>query len=224
MRTRHGVASPDPWRALHATSRVTWRQPCPSIGRSSPASSSSDSTRCSRSGSTRSAARPVRSTWIRRPTPAQAGGRAAPSRAGRQSGCVWILARRAQDLDRHVRRAGSRVAVFRWSTPQAITTAAAADPARLARTGIPAAPGTDPGAVPVRVLRHLLGGCAGRSRQAPSRRSASAGALREFGYIDTDAPHPLIRLAARRAPRAPSSIVIPPWTGVLRRGARRRRV
>jgi hypothetical protein len=39
--------------------------------------------------------------------------------------------------------------------------------------------------------------------------------LRGFGYIDTDAPHPVIRLACQARATGAISIVIPPWTGVF---------
>ena len=39
--------------------------------------------------------------------------------------------------------------------------------------------------------------------------------IREFGYIDTDEPKPLIRLACQAQISGAVSIVIPPWNGVF---------
>jgi hypothetical protein len=39
--------------------------------------------------------------------------------------------------------------------------------------------------------------------------------IREFGYIDTDEPRPLIRLACQAQAYGALSIVIPPWNGVF---------
>jgi len=39
--------------------------------------------------------------------------------------------------------------------------------------------------------------------------------IKEFGYIDTAEPKPLIRLACQAAALGAVSVVIPPWNGVL---------
>ena len=39
--------------------------------------------------------------------------------------------------------------------------------------------------------------------------------IKEFGYIDTDEPRPLIRLACQAQAYGNVSIVIPPWNGVF---------
>jgi hypothetical protein len=39
--------------------------------------------------------------------------------------------------------------------------------------------------------------------------------IKEFGYIDTDEPRPLIRLACQAQAFGNVSIVIPPWNGVF---------
>ena len=39
--------------------------------------------------------------------------------------------------------------------------------------------------------------------------------MKEFGYIDTDDPKPLIRLACRAKAQGSVSIVVPPWNGVF---------
>ena len=39
--------------------------------------------------------------------------------------------------------------------------------------------------------------------------------MKEFGYLDSDDPQPIIRLACRTKVSGPVSIVIPPWNGVF---------
>ena len=39
--------------------------------------------------------------------------------------------------------------------------------------------------------------------------------MKDFGYIDTDDPKPVIRLACRAKAQGPVTIVIPPWNGVF---------
>jgi hypothetical protein len=39
--------------------------------------------------------------------------------------------------------------------------------------------------------------------------------IKDFGYIDTDEPRPLIRLACQAQAYGNVSIVIPPWNGVF---------
>jgi uncharacterized 2Fe-2S/4Fe-4S cluster protein (DUF4445 family) len=39
--------------------------------------------------------------------------------------------------------------------------------------------------------------------------------MKEFGYITTDEPKPLIRLACQAQVSGAVSIVIPPWNGVF---------
>ena len=39
--------------------------------------------------------------------------------------------------------------------------------------------------------------------------------IKEFGYIETDEPKPLIRLACQAQAEGAVSIVIPPWNGVF---------
>jgi hypothetical protein len=41
--------------------------------------------------------------------------------------------------------------------------------------------------------------------------------IKEFGYIDTTEPKPLIRLACQAKAMGAVSIVIPPWNGVFGR-------
>jgi hypothetical protein len=42
-----------------------------------------------------------------------------------------------------------------------------------------------------------------------------AKSVKRFGYIDTDDPKPLIRLACQAQTTGAVSIVIPPWNGVF---------
>ena len=46
--------------------------------------------------------------------------------------------------------------------------------------------------------------------------------IREFGYIDTDDPKPIIRLACQSVATGAVSIVIPPWNGIVGRYLRAR--
>jgi ferredoxin len=46
--------------------------------------------------------------------------------------------------------------------------------------------------------------------------------IKEFGYVDTDEPHPMIRLACQAQAFGAVSIVIPPWNGVFGKLAGRR--
>jgi uncharacterized 2Fe-2S/4Fe-4S cluster protein (DUF4445 family) len=48
--------------------------------------------------------------------------------------------------------------------------------------------------------------------------------ITEFGYIDTEEPRPLIRLACQAQAYGNISIVIPPWNGVFGKFIRQQRV
>jgi ferredoxin len=100
---------------------------------------------------------------------------------------------------------------------QALTTAAAADPrdwrARDARCV--------EGPIPVQCRSASCGTCwvgvlggAGKLGAVEPRERER---LREFGYADTIAEHPLIRLACQASATGAVSIVIPPWNGVFGR-------
>jgi ferredoxin len=98
---------------------------------------------------------------------------------------------------------------------QAITTAAAADPRDWRHRD----PRCTEGPIPIQCRSASCGTCwvgvlGGANKLLPveprERRK-----LREFGYIDTDAPHPLIRLACQARATGAVSIVIPSWTGVI---------
>ena len=98
---------------------------------------------------------------------------------------------------------------------QAITTAAAGDPRDWRHRD----PRCTEGPIPVQCRSASCGTCwvgvlGGAEKLSPvearERRS-----LREFGYIETDAPRPLIRLACQARATGAISIVIPPWTGVF---------
>ena len=39
--------------------------------------------------------------------------------------------------------------------------------------------------------------------------------MKEFGYVDTDDPKPLVRLACRAKTHGNVTIVVPPWNGVF---------
>jgi ferredoxin len=104
---------------------------------------------------------------------------------------------------------------FRLVNSQAITTAAAADP----RDWRDRDPRCTEGPIPIQCRSASCGTCwvgvlGGADKLLPveprERRK-----LREFGYIDTEAPHPLIRLACQARATGAVSIVIPSWTGVI---------
>jgi ferredoxin len=65
----------------------------------------------------------------------------------------------------------------------------------------------------------VLGGAEKLSDVAPRERKA----MRLFGYVDTDEPKPLIRLACQAQGAGAVSIVIPPWNGVFGKYLRRQR-
>jgi ferredoxin len=57
----------------------------------------------------------------------------------------------------------------------------------------------------------VLGGAEKLSPVAP----LEGGRIKEFGYIDTDEPQPLVRLACQAQAFGAISLVIPPWNGVF---------
>jgi len=98
---------------------------------------------------------------------------------------------------------------------QAITTAAAADPRDWRHRD----PRCTEGPIPVQCRSASCGTCwvgllGGADKLLPVE-ARERRKLREFGYIDTDAPHPAIRLACQARATGAISIVIPPWTGVF---------
>ena len=98
---------------------------------------------------------------------------------------------------------------------QAITTAAAADPRDWRHRD----PRCTEGPIPVQCRSASCGSCGvgvlgGAERLLPIE-ARERRKLREFGYIDTEAPHPFIRLACQARATGAVSIVIPSWTGVI---------
>ena len=69
--------------------------------------------------------------------------------------------------------------------------------------------------MPLSRLRHLLGGCSRRSGKLADVGARENTRIKEFGYIDTAEPKPLIRLACQAQAQGAVSIVIPPWNGFL---------
>jgi hypothetical protein len=67
--------------------------------------------------------------------------------------------------------------------------------------------------MPGRFLRHVLGGRAGRAPKLSDVGAREGKKMKEFGYIDTAEPKPLIRLACQAQATGAVSIVIPPWNG-----------
>jgi len=110
------------------------------------------------------------------------------------------------------REAGAQFALV---NSQAITTAAAADPRDWRHRD----PRCTDGPIPVQCRSASCGSCwvgvLGGAEKLMPVEARERRKLREFGYIDTDRPHPLIRLACQARATGAVSIVIPPWTGVI---------
>ncbi len=102
---------------------------------------------------------------------------------------------------------------------QHLTTAAAADPRPLHSHDPRCMPGEGPIPVECRIAAcgscwiGVLGGAEKLSEVQPLERTR----IRAFGYIDTDEPRPLIRLACMAQAYGAISIVIPPWNGYFDR-------
>jgi len=104
---------------------------------------------------------------------------------------------------------------FALLNTQAITTAAAADP----RDWRARDPRCTEGPIPVQCRSASCGTCwvgvlAGAEKLSAVE-SRERHKLREFGYADTDEPHPVIRLACQAHAGGAITIVIPPWNGVF---------
>ena len=69
--------------------------------------------------------------------------------------------------------------------------------------------------MPFGFVWHVLGGSSGRRRKISDVAVREGKKIKEFGYIDTAEPKPLIRLACQAQAMGAVSIVIPPWNGVF---------
>jgi ferredoxin len=74
------------------------------------------------------------------------------------------------------------------------------------------------GPIPIECRSAACGTCwvgvIGGSEKLSEVRALEWRKIKDFGYIDTDEPHPLIRLACQAQAYGNVSIVIPPWNGV----------
>ena len=108
-------------------------------------------------------------------------------------------------------------AKFKLISSQQITTAAANDKRDYRSLDPRCVP--DEGPIPVECRAATCGSCwvgilAGAEKlSAVGPRESKQ--IREFGYIDSDEPKPLIRLACQAQAYGAVSIVIPPWNGVF---------
>jgi len=98
---------------------------------------------------------------------------------------------------------------------QELTTAAASDP----RDHRARDPRCHEGAIPAQCRSAFCGTCwvgvlGGAEKLSPVA-DLERRRIREFGYIDTDEPTPIIRLACQAQAFGAVSIVIPPWNGIL---------
>jgi ferredoxin len=106
---------------------------------------------------------------------------------------------------------------FKLISGQELTTAAAAD-TRHYTARDPKLLGSE-GPIPVQCRAAACGTCwvgilAGADKLSDVERF-EATRIKDFGYIQTDEPRPLIRLACRAQAYGAVSIVIPPWNGVF---------
>ena len=106
---------------------------------------------------------------------------------------------------------------FKLIRGQELTTAAAAD-ARHFTERDPRLLGSE-GPIPVQCRAAACGTCwvgilAGAEKLADVDR-IEGNRIKEFGYINTDEPKPIIRLACRAQAFGAVSLVIPPWNGVF---------
>ena len=106
---------------------------------------------------------------------------------------------------------------FKLISGQELTTAAAAD-SRHVTNRDPRLLGSE-GPIPVQCRAAACGTCwvgilAGAEKLSDVERFEGT-RIKDFGYITTDQPKPLIRLACRAEAYGAVSIVIPPWNGVF---------
>ncbi len=107
-------------------------------------------------------------------------------------------------------------AAFKLINTQHLTTAAANDKrdfvSRDSRCTV------DEGPIPVQCRSASCGTCwvgvLGGAEKLSSVAPLESRRIKEFGYIDTDEPKPIIRLACQAQAHGAVSIVIPPWNGV----------
>jgi hypothetical protein len=69
--------------------------------------------------------------------------------------------------------------------------------------------------MPVGVMWYVLGWRTWRAEKLSDVAAREGKKIKEFGYIETAEPKPLIRLACQAKAQGAVSIVIPPWNGNL---------
>lgn len=108
-------------------------------------------------------------------------------------------------------------AKFKLINSQHLTTAAAAD--KRDHTRRDARIKADEGPIPVECRSASCGTCwvgvLGGAEKLSEVAALEQRRIREFGYIDTNEPQPLVRLACQAQACGAVSIVIPPWNGVF---------
>lgn len=116
-------------------------------------------------------------------------------------------------------------AKFRLITTQEITTAAANDKRDYHARDSRCVAGEGP--IPVQCRSAACGTCwvgvVGGAEKLSDVGALESRRIKEFGYIDTDEPKPLIRLACQAQATGAISIVIPPWNGVFGKYLRSRK-
>ena len=106
---------------------------------------------------------------------------------------------------------------FKLINSQHLTTAAAADKRDHSRRD--ARCKSDEGAIPVECRSASCGTCwvgvLGGAEKLSDVAALERRRIKEFGYIDTAEPKPVIRLACQAQATGAVSVVIPPWNGVF---------
>jgi ferredoxin len=116
-------------------------------------------------------------------------------------------------------------AKFKLISSQHLTTAAACDKRDHSRRD--ARIKSDEGPIPVECRSASCGTCwvgvLGGAEKLSEVAALEQRRIREFGYVETDEPKPLIRLACQAQAYGAVSIVIPPWNGVFGKELREKR-
>ncbi|HLG16042.1 MAG TPA: 2Fe-2S iron-sulfur cluster-binding protein [Blastocatellia bacterium] len=114
---------------------------------------------------------------------------------------------------------------FKLINTQHLTTAAACDKRDHASRDRRCMPGEGP--IPIECRSGACGTCwvgvLGGAEKLSEVAALESRKIKEFGYVDSDEPGPLIRLACQAQAFGAVSIVIPPWNGVFGKFLARRR-
>jgi len=111
-------------------------------------------------------------------------------------------------------------AAFTAIEDQELASAAQADKRDYRSRDIRCTPGEGP--IPVECRAASCGTCwvgvlGGAGKLSPVVERDEGRRMKVFGYVDTNDPQPLIRLACQARARGAVSIVIPPWNGIIGR-------